>query len=419
MKLLTKISLFVIGTLLTLPLCGDERPPNILILLADDIGHEALGAYGGLDFKTPHLDAMAAQGVKFTRAYTSPACTPSRVSLHTSRYPTEHRKTSTLPVHLGQPEKVDFLAMPTFTQLLQKRGYQTSTTGKWQLAPLTFHPDHIAKAGFDSWCVWQIWDGSAKTTRYWNPYLNRDGKVLDQISEQFGPDVIGSYVWERMTTARDAKEPFFILHNMLLPHDPITETPRDRRLGRPASLGHMIEYLDRLVGRTLNKVEELGIRENTYVFFLGDNGTEARYFNPRHTKGGDVLGGKRDLTDAGTHIPMIAWGPSSLKPGRTVNDLIDITDFFPTVCELAKTTISKSITTRGISFVPQLHNQPGTLRLSVHHAFRKGVAVSDGQWRLDNSGVLRDSRKLPAEPVAQAGEKANKARAKLKKFLKK
>jgi len=331
--------------------------PNILILLADDLGYEALGTYGGLDFKTPHLDAMAAQGVKFTRAYTSPACTPSRVSLHTSRYPTEHGQTATLPVHHGKRDKVDFQAMPTFAQLLQKRGYQTSTTGKWQLAPLAYHPDHIARAGFDSWCVWQIWDGTAKTTRYWNPSLNRDGKILNQIATRFGPDVLEDYLWERMTAANKTDTPFLIVHNMLLPHDPITETPQDRKLGRPASLGHMIEYL---VGRTLAKVEDLGLRENTYVFFLGDNGTEARSFNPRHTGAGQVSGGKRDLTDAGTHIPLIAWGPPTLKANTVVNDLIDITDLFPTICTLTRTTIPEKVPVRGISFAPQLHGHPGT-----------------------------------------------------------
>ena len=391
--------------------------PNILILLADDIGYEALSAYGGQDFNTPNLDAMAAQGVRFARAYTSPACTPSRVSMHTSLYPTEHGQTSTLPVHLGQNVAVDFQAMPTFAQLLQARGYQTSTTGKWQLATLTYHPNHIANAGFDSWCVWQIWDGTAKTERYWNPYLNRDGAVLNDISDRFGPDVMEEYVWERMTTARDADEPFLIVHNMMLPHDPITETPRDRELGRPASLAHMIEYLDSLVGRTLAKADQLGIRDNTYIFFIGDNGTEADYFNPRHTAAGNVHGGKRDLTDAGTHVPLLVWGPQGLEAGRVVSDLIDMTDIFPTVCQLTKTEIPETIPYRGTSFVPQLQGRRGIPRPWVLHGFQNGVGVSDGEWRLDNSGTLRDSRNLPAEPVVAPGPETEATRTKLEGLL--
>ena len=395
----------------------EEKLPNILVLLADDLGYEALGCYGGKDFKTPNLDRMAADGVRFARAYASPACTPTRVSFHTGRYPTEHGQTSTLPVHLGKDAAVDFKAMPTFAQLLRQRGYRTSTTGKWQLATLTHHPGHIEAAGFDSWCVWQIWDGTAKTTRYWRPCFNRDGKRLEGIADCFGPDVLAEYVFERMASASAADQPFLIVHNMLLPHEPIIETPLDRRLGRAASLGNMIEYLDDLVGRTLGKIEELGIRENTYVFFLGDNGTEARHHNPRRTTAGEVHGGKRDLTDAGTHIPLLVWGPDGIRSGQVLDDLIDITDFFPTICELARADIPATLPCRGISFVPQLHGEPGLARKWVRHAFRKGEAVSDDEWRLDNSGVLRDCRELPAEPVVESGEEASSARKKLAPLL--
>ena len=399
------------------PIHASDGYPNVLILLADDIGYEALGAYGGLDFNTPNLDTMAAQGLRFTRAYTSPACTPSRVSMHTSRYTTEHGETYTLSVHLGTTDSVDFQSMPTFAQLVQGRGYQTSTTGKWQLATLSHHPNHIADAGFDSWCVWQIWDGAAKTERYWNPYFNRDGTVLNNISERYGPDVLEEYVWERMTTARDADEPFLIVHNMLLPHDPITDTPRDRELGRPASLGNMIEYLDHLVGLTLAKIDDLGIRNNTYVFFIGDNGTEANEFPVRHTTAGNVTGGKRDLTDAGTHVPMLVWGPPGLKPGSVVSDLIDITDIFPTVCQLTKTAIPETIPYRGTSFVPQIHGRRGIPRKTVHFGFQTGFGVFDGSWRLRNDNSLLNSGNLPSEPVATPGPAADEARARLVPLL--
>jgi arylsulfatase A-like enzyme len=399
------------------PINASDGYPNVLILLADDIGYEALGAYGGLDFNTPNLDTMAAQGVRFSHAYTSPACTPSRVSMHTSRYTTEHGETYTLPVHLGVDGAVDFQSMPTFAQLVQARGYQTSTTGKWQLATLHYHPNHIAEAGFDSWCVWQIWDGTAKTERYWNPYFNRDGAVLNNISTRYGPDVLEEYVWERMTTARDADEPFLIVHNMLLPHDPITDTPRDRELVRPASLGNMIEYLDHLVGLTLAKIDDLGIRNNTYVFFIGDNGTEANEFPVRHTTAGNVTGGKRDLTDAGTHVPLLVWGPPGLKPGSVVSDLIDITDIFPTVCQLTKTTIPETIPYRGTSFVPQIHGRRGIPRKTVHFGFQTGFGVFDGSWRLRNDNSLLNSGNLPSEPVATPGPATDEARARLAPLL--
>ena len=265
--------------------------------------------------------------------------------------------------------------------------------------------------------MWQIWDGTAKTERYWNPYFNRDGSVLNNISARYGPDVLEEYVWERMTTARDADEPFLIVHNMLLPHDPITDTPRDRELGRPASLGNMIEYLDHLVGLTLAKIDDLGIRNNTYVFFIGDNGTEANEFPVRHTTAGNVTGGKRDLTDAGTHVPLLVWGPPGLKPGSVVSDLIDITDIFPTVCQLTKTAIPETIPYRGTSFVPQIHGRRGIPRKTVHFGFQTGFGVFDGSWRLRNNNSLLDSRNLPSEPVATPGPAADEARARLAPLL--
>ncbi len=150
---------------------------------------------------------------------------------------------------------------------------------------------------------------------------------------------------------------------------------------------------------------------------MGDNGTEANYFNPRHTGPGNVSGGKRDLIDSGTHVPLLVWGPPGLTPGRVVSDLIDMTDIFPTVCQLSETEIPKTIPYRGTSFVPQMQGRRGVQRPWVHQGFQNGVAVSDGKWRLDNSGVLRDSRKLPAEPVAAPGPEADAARAQLQELL--
>ena len=111
-----------------------EKTPNIIFIFADDIGYEALNCYGGLDFKTPHLDKMAAEGLRFQKMYTSPVCTPSRVSMHTGLYTFRHKHTTVLPVHLGSSQKVDFQEMPTYAQQLRQNGYATNVTGKWQLA---------------------------------------------------------------------------------------------------------------------------------------------------------------------------------------------------------------------------------------------------------------------------------------------
>lgn len=401
------IALWLVAGLLR----AEADRPNILIILADDLGYETVGAYGGNDFATPELDRMAENGLRFSRAYTSPVCTPTRVSLHTGLYTADHGHTGVLPVHRGTAAQVDFQAMPTFAQRLQSAGYQTSTTGKWQLATLVHFPDHIADAGFDSWCVWQIWSGTEKTTRYYDPYFNRDGQILDSISDRFGPDVLRDYVSERMRTARDAGEPFLIVHNMLLPHFPIVETPD----GGGASLKNMIGYMDKLVGDLLDDIDALGIRDNTYVFFIGDNGTDTG--TPRTTDRGSVSGGKRDLTDAGTRVPFIVWGPPSVPVG--VDDgLVDITDMFPTVCSLAGVEIPDTIPYRGTNLQPRLAGREGRPRRWVHQGISGEDSVFDGQWRLTTDGTLINAANLPVETVVTTPTtESESARDRLQRIL--
>ncbi len=386
------------------------RQPNILLIFADDIGYEALNCYGGLDFETPRLDAMAEQGVRFERAYTSPVCTPSRVSLHTGLYTTRHQHYNVLPVHKGTDRQVNFQKMPTFAQLLRDNGYSTSVTGKWQLATLEVWPGHIRDAGFDSWCIWQIWLQGKKTLRHWRPTFNEDGKVRDDIADRFGPDVLVEYVIEQMHEANDAGKPFLIVHNELLPHDPIIETPDDRAAGRPAKLGSMINYMDKLAGQLLDEVEAMGIRDNTYVIFMGDNGThEVDFKNPkagekgqrphtRHTEAGNVNGGKATLTDAGSHVPLIVWGPKQVAAGTVCRDLVDVTDLFPTFCELSQTVMLESVPIDGRSIVKQIHGQPGTPREWVHHGLAGKENLFDGSWRVfRKNGPVIDARSLPEE----------------------
>lgn len=394
---------------------GPPRP-NILLIFADDIGYEALKSYGGLDFETPNLDRMAEQGLRFSRAYTSPVCTPSRVSLHTGLYANRHGHVDVLPVHRGTDKAVDFEAMPTFAQQLRANGYRTSVTGKWQLATLETHPDHIRRAGFDSWCVWQIWNDGSKTERHWSPAFQEDGKLRDDLAGRFGPDALADYVVERMRAAKAAEAPFLIVHNELLPHWPVVETPDDRALGRKPCLGNFIHYMDKLAGRLLDEVEALGIRDRTYVFFMGDNGTwEPDFHNPkngrpgegphtRHTRAGPVNGGKNQLNDAGSHVPLLAWGPPSIPAGAVCDDLVDVVDLFPTFCELGGTELPGTISIDGRSLAPQLEGKPGIPRPWVHHALDRklgGEHLFDGRFRLSRDGrTLIDARALPRETPA-------------------
>jgi arylsulfatase A len=430
--------LFVLPVLLLLCAYGEAAKPNILLIYADDLGYETLGCYGGLDFATPHLDQMAADGIRFSRAYTSGVCTPSRVSMHSGLYPSQHRHMGVLPVHRGSRKLVDFQQMPTYAQQLRAQGYRTAVTGKWQLATLEIHPNHPRESGFDSWCLWQIWKTNPKsgrgekTTRYWKPVFNHDGALRQDIAERFGPDVLVDYVVDQMRAAKTAGAPFLIVHNEMLPHWPVIQTPDDRAASPPrkASLSGMINYLDKLVKRLLDAVEELGIRNNTYVIFMGDNGTnEPNVANPkagqpgerphtRHTRAGRVDGGKNSVTDGGTHVPMIVWGPDVVPKGRVCDDLVDVVDLFPTFCEMGGAQIPTQLMLSGHSLLPQIHGQPGKSHAYIYGVTGSEAAVFDGQWRLKKSGVLIDARRLPRELRAdESSPEAQAARNRLQAIL--
>lgn len=387
----------------TAPTFAKRDSPNILLLFADDLGYEALGCYGGEDFQTPNLDRLAIQGMRFSRAYTSPVCTPSRMSLYTGTYVSRHGYYNVLPVHQGTKKAVDFRnRWTTYPQLLRNAGYLTSVTGKWQLAGLESHPEHCRDAGFDSWCVWQIWRLGAKTTRYWNPCFNHDGKVREDIAGRFGPDVLADYVIDQMRVAVDSKRPFYIHHNMLLPHWPIIDTPDDRANNKVASLGGMIAYMDQVCGRILDEVNRLGIAENTVVIFMGDNGTDQK--TPRQTDAGEVTGGKTDLNDAGTHIPLIVRQTGKIESGFVVDDLIDIVDLFPTICELSGVELPAGISCDGVSLASRLHEREPSgersTRKWVSGGIRGDISLFDGQWRVfASSDRLTDARQLPLEII--------------------
>ncbi|MCM8542014.1 MAG: sulfatase-like hydrolase/transferase [Lentisphaeraceae bacterium] len=402
------------------------KKPNIIFIFADDIGYEAVNCYGGLDFKTPSLNRMADEGLLFSNMYTSPVCTPSRVSMHTGLYTFRHKHIGVLPVHTGTKKKVNFEKMPTYAQQLRKNGYATSVTGKWQLATLEEWPNHVKDAGFDSWCVWQIWHNNKKTDRHWNATYNQDGKVRTDIADKFGPDVLTDYVIDQMTAATKANKPFFILHNELLPHWPVIDTPDDRKLKRKPALSGMINYMDKLVGRVLDKVDELGIRDNTYVIFMGDNGTWEKDFNnpkfgdknegkhTRHTIHGKVNGGKAKLCDAGSHVPFLVWGPPSVPKNAVNKELVDVVDLFPTFCELTGSDIPESIKTDGRSIAKQVHGQTGPKREWTHQGLGNDQNIFDGEWRyFIKKKILWDARKLPIE--TKVSPDSSEAQAAIKK----
>lgn len=328
-----------------------ERRPNVVLILIDDFGYECVTANGGESYRTPVMDQLAATGVRFEQCHAQPLCTPTRVQLMTGL---GNRRNYT---HFGHLDP----AQTTFAHLLKSAGYATCITGKWQLSNGLEGP---ARFGFDEYCLWQL---TRRPGRYKNPGLEINGKLVDYTKNEYGPDLVSDYALDFITRKKDV--PFFLYYPMMLTHGPYDATPDSPDYIASISgqnqkpLGHfpdMVAYMDKLVGRVVAKLEQLHLRDNTLILILGDNGTGRG--TPSRFKGRDVLGGKGTSTTWGTHVPAIGNWPGRFASGRTCADLIDTTDFLPTICAATGTPVPAELKIDGRSFLPQLRGETGQPR---------------------------------------------------------
>ena len=314
---------------------GDTpKRPNILLIMADDLGLECLGHYGGESYETPHLDALAKGGMTFLNCHSTPKCSPSRTTIMTGRYTF---RTTTTWGHIPDDEI-------TFGSVLGTAGYRTALAGKWQMALLKDNPNHVAKMGFAESAVWAWHEGP----RYWQPMIYHNDQLMDGIDARYGPDVFTEFLADFMR--RDSDQPFLAYYPMCLTHWPKKDEPKGPN-GKWESFKEMVENMDRKVGELVAALDAAGLRENTIILFTADNGSPQNVTSIRN--GESIKGGKALLTDAGTHVPLIANWPGTTPAGSECDDLIDFTDFMPTLAELAGATLP-AVTLDGTSFAPQL-----------------------------------------------------------------
>ena len=312
-----------------------------LTLLAGHTWLECVGAYGGLSYKTPHIDRLARSGMRFTHCFSNPYCSPSRAQLLTGRYPLHNGITRVIYDPPQHREFLDPEKETSFARLLQQAGYATVIAGKWQVSFL-HERDTIRAHGFDEYQCWQIFHEGQKTSRYAQPTLRQNGKVLqEELRGKYGPDVNVDFLIDFMRRHRD--QPFMVYYTSLLPHYPWEPTPDSDDPLKPADglgdtkhMPDMVACLDKQVGRIVAAVDELGLSDRTVIIFSGDNGTDRR-IRSKWTDGQvsrTVAGGKGTMTDAGTRVPLIAAWPGVVKPGAVCDDLIDFSDFLPTFVKL-------------------------------------------------------------------------------------
>lgn len=365
-----------------------EKPgrPNIVLIMADDLGAECLSCYGSTSYKTPNLDALAQSGSRFTHGYCTPLCSPSRVQLLTGRY---GFRTGWTQLISGPKEFFDPRKDKTFGHVLQAAGYRTGIAGKWQLCDFDKHPNHVQECGFDEHCMWTWMYMAQQRSRYWDPFIWENGKLRADTKGKYGPDLFCDFAVDFIRRHKD--KPFFFYYPMALVHDPFVPTPDSKTPADKnpnARYADMVAYMDKLVGRVVGVLDELKLRENTLILFTGDNGTPRQITSKR----GDVTipGGKGTMTEAGTHVPLIASWKGTTPAGKVVNDLIDFSDVLPTLCALTGAEPPKGVLLDGVSFAPQLRGQAGKPREWVFSQLGKNRYVRDPRWKLHGDGRLYD-----------------------------
>jgi arylsulfatase A len=404
---------------------NSSSQPNIVIILADDLGVECLSAYGGTSLKTPNIDRLAAQGMRFDRCFSNPFCSPSRASLLTGRYPFAHGLTTVLHSRTQENIYLD-PDQPSFARQLQQAGYATGIVGKWHVSLLHKH-NTIREFGFDQYQTWQIFDATGqKRRRYWTPHFNQNGTVLaEQIKERYGPDLNLEFLLDFIQSNVAKKKPFLAYLTTCLPHfpweptpdskDQTYRTPHSEHKGDPKYFPDMVAYLDKHVGRILQSLEDLRIADNTIVIFLADNGTDKDLVNT-WGDGKNVSGGKGTMTDRGTHVPLIVRWPGRIKAASTCDDLVDFSDLLPTLCALAGAPLPPA-QIHGRSFAPQLRGQPGQPREWVHIQNLDDRQVRNSEYMLDNKNQLRRVVKLWEDPAKPDENIAPKQEAAARKSL--
>lgn len=409
-------------------------PKNIVLILADDIGIEGFGCYGGTSYPTPHIDKLAAGGLRFTHAYSQPLCSPTRLEIMTGR--DNHRNWTSFGI-FPPGER-------TFGHLMRSFGYKTCIAGKWQLTSYD-PPDfpgaekrrgtgtHPKDAGFDAYSLFHAEETEDKGSRYADPTFLQNGELHQSVKGRYGEDLWVQFIADFMKQHREEK--MFIYYPMALPHWPMVPTPDSpvwsgdpsRRLEEDVRyFPDMVAYMDTVVGKLVREIEQLGLRDDTLILFYSDNGSDLRITS--RMRGEIVKGGKGSPQQTGIRVPLIANWPRGIRPGLN-SDLIDPSDFVPTLAALAGRSMPANWPTDGVSFVPQLLGQQGTPREWAFfwydprpgwdkEKFTRSIFALDHDYKLFSDGRMFDiagetMREVPLDPD-HLTPAARKARAKLK-----
>lgn len=427
-----------------------ERP-NVIFILLDNVGQEWFGCYGSEEGCTPHIDELAASGVRVEHCYTPPVCGPSRTVLLTGRYLLRSGFLLHHDAALYSGGGLDPAREVTFARPFREAGYATAITGKWQINNLYDEPDVLSRHGFDEHLVWpgsldvdQVPAPELATfrdavrresvdetvrfiqhieSRYWDPVFLRNGR-RETHPGKFGPDVSQEFAFDFIRRHRD--KPFLLYYPMVLTHgktftQPVVPTPLNLDPNRPhhGMFAGMLQYADRLIGDLVRLLDELSLRESTVLFVASDNGTEKSFTARRN--GRNVRGGLYTLTEAGGDVALLANSPRLIPGGRTL-PLADFSDLLPTFCELAGVPPPPGVVLDGKSFAAALRAEGAAQgpRDWIFNQYHDRRVVRDRQFKLYSDGPLFDANADPGEQLdlsASDVPEIVKARQRLEQIL--
>ena len=365
---------------------SEQKKPNIIFILADDLGIGEVGCYGADNYKTPNIDKLASQGIRFTNAYTAPLCGPSRATILTGRHLFRTGATNQDATGLMQPS-VETM-MPAY---LKQAGYNSAMIGKWGQLPL--NPSDF---GFDEYLKFQgsgvYWNTQEKGKTY---LLN--GAEIPLKDKEYMPDVMHKKLVEFMTENKN--RPFYVYYSLSHVHAEILPTP-DSKTDSKNIYADNIAYMDKLVGQLRTELEKLKLSDNTILVFFGDNGTAGGKANAATIGGRRLSGQKGSMLEGGSLEPLIVYWPGVTPKGKVSNDLVSAVDFVPTFAEIAGVKLPTDKILDGQSFNTLIHGEKGNPRSSIFVQLANMWYVRNSGWKLNQAGELFDMSKAPFEEIA-------------------
>ncbi len=367
-----------------------ERAPNVVVILADDMGYGDLGCYGHKSIRTPKIDKLAAEGIRFTDFYvTHPYCTPTRAALLTGRHPIRTGMTRVLWPHSKDGLDAEEV---TLAELFKKQKYATALFGKWHLGSL---PEHFpTKHGFDEW-FGMPWPNDQDDKHFltkknkwdWGPLrLYRNDKLVEKPAKQ--ETLTERYFGEaiRFITANKTK-PFFVFIPTSMPHLWLAASDNFKGKSKHGLYGDTIEEIDFYVGELMSTLKKLELDQNTVVVFFSDNGpvTSHQQLDPKDPKGsaGVLKLGKGTTWEGGIRVPCIVrWG-GQIKPGRIEKRPVVVMDLFTTLASVAGCELPKNVKLDGRDLTPLLKLTGPVPEADIFFYARENLqAVRSGKWKL-------------------------------------